>query len=92
LTQLRTGHSPLNIHLTRCKRAESPLCPRCHMAREDLQHVLLLCPRYTAARNTLLSRVKYAGFSIRRLLSEAKVIPHTLRFLRDTHRFSQYFH
>ncbi|PVF91576.1 hypothetical protein CPB86DRAFT_665770, partial [Serendipita vermifera] len=87
LTQLRTGHSPLNI---RCKRAESPLCLRCRVAREDL-HVLLLCPQYSAATNTLLSRAKYAGFSIRRLLSEAKVIPHTLRFLRDTHRFSQYF-
>lgn len=44
LTQLRTGHVPLNKHLHRIKCAESPICPKCEMENETVAHFLLMCP------------------------------------------------
>ncbi|KAI0365283.1 hypothetical protein BV20DRAFT_909194, partial [Pilatotrama ljubarskyi] len=44
LTHLRTGHAPLNDHLHRIGRADSPLCPACMTARETVIHHLIQCP------------------------------------------------
>ncbi|OCH93909.1 hypothetical protein OBBRIDRAFT_709963, partial [Obba rivulosa] len=44
LTQLRTGHAPLNEHLHRIGAAPSPRCPKCNAARESVVHFLLVCP------------------------------------------------
>jgi len=50
LVQLRTGHVPLNQHLARIQKAESPACPRCDSQHETVYHFILICPVYRAAR------------------------------------------
>ena len=45
LAQLRSGHSPvLQSYLHRIGVAQTPMCPRCNEAEEDLKHFLQDCP------------------------------------------------
>ncbi|KNZ76505.1 hypothetical protein J132_10313, partial [Termitomyces sp. J132] len=47
LTQLHTGHLPLNQHLFCIHKAESPVCPYCHgLIVESMCHFLLECLQY----------------------------------------------
>jgi hypothetical protein len=41
LTQLYTGHVPLNAHLHHIGKAETPLCPACHQHEETVHHYIL---------------------------------------------------
>ena len=51
ITQLRTGHVPLNKHLHRIKKANSPpLCTSCLLAEESTHHYLLKCQAHSHAR------------------------------------------
>ncbi|EJD33431.1 hypothetical protein AURDEDRAFT_46805, partial [Auricularia subglabra TFB-10046 SS5] len=44
VTQLRTGHAPLNGHLNRINRSDSAACPSCNHRRETVRHFVLDCP------------------------------------------------
>ncbi len=46
ITQLRTGHVPLNAFLARIKKVDSPLCPSCHRTNESVLHYLVECPTH----------------------------------------------
>ncbi|KNZ77263.1 hypothetical protein J132_05973 [Termitomyces sp. J132] len=47
LTQLRTGHVPLNHHLFCIRHSETPICPHCNdLSVEMVEHFLVLCPHY----------------------------------------------
>ena len=47
-TQLRTGHIPLNKHLHRFKRSDTPLCLQCDgSCMETVHHFLFDCPKYS---------------------------------------------
>ena len=46
LTQLRTEHIPLQVHLHRIGKADSAQCPSCGHAKETVHHYLLDCPTY----------------------------------------------
>jgi hypothetical protein len=92
LTQLRTGHVPLNQILHRIKRADSPECPHCRQGTiESLTHYLLFCPRYTRARALLQHRLPRNTLTPEYLLSDRKGIPHLLRFVSNTGRFRTAF-
>jgi RNase H len=54
LTQLRTGHIPLNKHLHTIHKTNTSLCPQdsCCNATEDIHHYLFTCPSYTHASIT----------------------------------------
>jgi len=41
ITQLITGHAPLNKHLHRIGKSASPICPSCHEHEETVTHFLL---------------------------------------------------
>ena len=56
LTQMRLEFSDLNYHLFNKNLIDSPDC-RCGLAKEDPEHFFLSCPRYTAYRGELLSKV-----------------------------------
>jgi ribonuclease HI len=86
LMQLRSGHDQLNAHLSRIKQVPSNLCPRCLHAPETASYVLISCPLYATARKRLISKTGHAAFSIRRLLSDPKIIPSTFIFLKETKR------
>ncbi|KAJ3980912.1 hypothetical protein F5890DRAFT_1388492, partial [Lentinula detonsa] len=95
LFQLRSGHAPLNHHLHRLKKVGSPNCPHCDLTgrqtKETVKHLLLECPAYQRERFHLRRKIGQAARSLQQLLSEEKIIPHTLRFIRDTKRFQSTF-
>ena len=92
LTQLRTGHIPLNVILHWIKRSETSDCPHCRNGiRETVHHFLLTCPHYVNARRLLREALTCDSSSIPFLLSARNGIPHLLRYVSDTNRLKATF-
>ena len=88
LTQLRTGHAPLNSVLFRIKHADSPDCPHCkNSICKTLLHYLLFCPQYNNKRRVLTTTLHHESSSIPYLLSNRRGIPHLLRYIHNTNCF-----
>ncbi|KAF5384346.1 hypothetical protein D9615_003173 [Tricholomella constricta] len=89
IAQLRTGHSPLNQHLFRIHRSETPTCPHCQgITPETVRHFLLACPHYQHERHHHLRRnLKRKAESMSHLLSSPDALKHLLRFTHATKRF-----
>ena len=86
LIQLRSGHAPLNKHLHRMGKAESPLCPACHRKNETIHHFLVECKEYDTHRGQMTATLKHNARSIRALLSNPLAIPILFKFISDTKR------
>ena len=84
LVQLRTGHAPLNFHLHRITKADSPSCPQCGHPRETVAHLLLDCPEYEGARARMRFKLGTGATSMQYLLTSPKALPSLFRFLHDT--------
>ena len=92
LTQLRTGHIPLNAILHRIKRSETADCPHCKNGRrETIHHYLLVCPKYAGARRLLRAKLQCDATSIPFLIGSRIGIPHLLRYISNTERFKATF-
>ena len=52
LSQLRTGHTPLNENLARIGAEETAICA-CGISRESTQHFLFHCPKWNNERTSL---------------------------------------
>jgi ribonuclease HI len=87
ITQLRTGHAPLNYHLHRIGAWATASCPRCGWARETAYHYLMVCPAYSDIRNELREKVPQGTYTFTNLLSHAKYTPLLLRYVASTGRF-----
>jgi ribonuclease HI len=89
LTQLRTGHSPLNLHLFRIHRSETPSCPHCQgITVETVKHYLLQCPHYQHKRHILRRKLKRSADSLPFLLSNRAAIKPLIIYIRSTKRFA----
>lgn len=88
LIQLRTGHAPLNYHLHRITKAESPACPECGHPRETVAHFILDCVAFGAARARMAYRIGPAAHSLQALLTEPNALRHLFRYIHDTRRFA----
>ncbi len=86
LTQLHTGHVPLNAFLHRIARADSPLCTYCHVP-ETVDHYLLCCRRYTAQWARLKTAHHSGRIGLHLLLSPGRKVGALLEYLRTTRRF-----
>ena len=86
LTQLRTGHIPLNGHLFCINRIEVPQCPHCPIAIEDVAHFLFNCNKYMIQRHRLVIAVKWKAFNVKHILTNPAAIRHTLNFVNNTGR------
>jgi len=53
LTQLLTGHGCFKSYLYRFNHETNPFCTHCAGVIEDAEHVLFVCPRYSAEREEL---------------------------------------
>src|SRR5882724_2446840 len=53
LIQLRTGHVPLQAHLNRISKKDSPVCPMCNKADETVSHFLTACAAFTIQRGCM---------------------------------------
>jgi ribonuclease HI len=91
LTQLRTGHVPLNQHLHCINVVPSPNCPHCPYHPETIKHFLLRCPHYYIARNRLVQELKRSAYVIPRLLSGADALPHLFQYIHDTKQLATTF-
>ncbi|KAI0650233.1 hypothetical protein C8Q79DRAFT_872849, partial [Trametes meyenii] len=87
LTQLRTGHAPLNKHLYTIGRADSMLCPFCHAAPETVMHFLIQCPALRHHRAALARSVPPASFTMNNLLGSARCLDALMRFIDASGRF-----
>ena len=87
LTQLRTGHVPLQSYLHRFKLEPSPTCPNCHQEPESVTHFLRYCPTFTEPRNALkrdVGRLTTLDLSI---LGSRKHRNALLKYIHRTGRF-----
>ncbi|OBZ68012.1 hypothetical protein A0H81_12025 [Grifola frondosa] len=92
LFQLRTEHVPLQKHLHRIRRAESPICPACHAAPETVHHFLLTCPAHAHHRWAHLDRaLGHAGRSLSCLLNTSTAMKPLFSFINATGRLSETF-
>lgn len=91
LTQLRTGHIPLNEHLHRIGRNDTPYCQNCPRVPENVNHYLLHCTKYNIHRHGLVTALKRNAFNIRQLLSDPVAIRHTLTYVNATGQFSHIY-
>jgi hypothetical protein len=89
LTQLCTGHAPINKHLHMINKSDTPNCPHssCRNSIEDIHHIFFTCPHYIQARYHLIRKIGRKAFSSTRLLADEKIIPHTLTYLNNIGRF-----
>ena len=87
LTQLRTGHVPLNQHLHRIGRSDTPYCQHCPDAVENVAHLLLFCRRHAHHRHRIALALKRKAHDLSHLLANTKAIRYTLNFLHSTGRF-----
>ncbi|KDQ22207.1 hypothetical protein PLEOSDRAFT_1024267, partial [Pleurotus ostreatus PC15] len=53
ITQLLTGHAPLNKHLHKIGAVPSPMCSACSLYEETVTHYLAKCTAHRVAREAL---------------------------------------
>ena len=83
LARLRTGHCGLKQYLHRFKHADSPYCD-CGDGKETVEHYLLECTLYKAARNVLRRNAGARKMNVPSLLGQPKLIKHTMEFITST--------
>jgi len=93
LTQLCTGHTPLNQHLNRIGKNLMPYCPQstCRNKTEDIHHLIFTCLKYAHARHQLIRSIGGKSFTLTKLFADEKSIPHTLTYLNKTGRFKNIY-
>lgn len=91
LIQLRSRHIPLNAHLHRIGKRDTPNCRYCEGTKETTFHFLLDCPRYAHQRHELRNQLGRKANSLSHLLSSKKAIQHVIKFVDDTERLRETF-
>lgn len=87
ITQLRTDHIPLNRHLFRIKRSDTPSCPHCQgITVETVHHFLFDCPQYRHERHILQRRLRRNAGSLKYLLSQEDATIPLLKYVHATGR------
>lgn len=91
ITQLRSGHSPLNDHLFKRNMTDSPLCPKCKV-RETTEHFLLFCSKYKKARRRFRRRLREEEIKINwnntiKILDSPKTFFLLSNYILETQRF-----
>ncbi|OJT13951.1 hypothetical protein TRAPUB_9490 [Trametes pubescens] len=87
LTQLRTGHAPLNRHLHNIGKSDTALCPACHAAQETVLHFLVQCPLLRRQRAPLARSLPPASLTLKNLLGTTRSHDALMAFIRSSGRF-----
>ncbi|OAX36264.1 hypothetical protein K503DRAFT_826215, partial [Rhizopogon vinicolor AM-OR11-026] len=88
---LCTGHAPLNKHLHRLGKIESPHCPHCQRIKETIHHFLLSCPFYQRERHILVNAFGRKASSISYILADPNTTPHLVRYINASGRLKTTF-
>jgi len=87
LVQLRTRHVPLQVHLCRIRKVESPACPKCNMVDKMVSYYLTTCMAFTIQRGHMKRHLRRATKSVSTLLTNPKALPCLLKYIHDPGRF-----
>ena len=87
LIQIRTRHVPLQAHLCRISKVESPMCLKCHKVDEMVSHYLTACAAFATQRGHMERHLQRATKSVRTLLMNPKAFPCLFRYIHDMRRF-----
>ncbi|KAG1718989.1 hypothetical protein EDD22DRAFT_975221 [Suillus occidentalis] len=74
LNGLRTRHLPLNQHLFRLTKVDSPDCPYCPQTDKTIPHYLFECPQYLAARQVISQALGRKSTSLSHILADLDAI------------------
>lgn len=88
LTQLRTGHIPLQAYLHRIGKADTPLCPLCSEDKENVFHLIHRCPTHAKAREVLRAELGRPAYTLAQLFTNRRALKPLFKFLRKTGRLS----
>ncbi|KAF8583178.1 hypothetical protein K439DRAFT_1349355 [Ramaria rubella] len=91
LTQLRTGHVPLNHHLHRIGAWETPFCAHCKTKREMVFHFIMDCDAYKDQRTQLRDTIPQELYTIGNLLSNKACVTELVKYVEGTGRLHQVF-
>ena len=93
LTQLRTGHIPLQRHMHHIRPEDftDATCPACGQREETVVHYLIQCRSYSDSRHRLEQAVGRSGRDITKLLNNKAMFPHLFTFINETQRFHTSF-
>ncbi|KAF8881116.1 hypothetical protein BD779DRAFT_1445756 [Infundibulicybe gibba] len=91
MIQLRTGHAPLNQHLHRIKKTDSPLCPNCGVYEETVSHLMLQCSAYSIKRIEMNKRGGPSSRNLHALLTDKALIPWAYQFIDTSKRLRSVF-
>ncbi|KAG2345442.1 hypothetical protein BDR05DRAFT_880659, partial [Suillus weaverae] len=91
LMNLCTQHVPLNKHLHRLSKSDTPSCPHCHQTEESIHHFLFDCPHYHCEHHTLSVALGWKATSLPYLLMKENTIPHLVSYINSTKRLKATF-
>lgn len=86
LTQLRTGHIPLNKFLNKLKKIENDTCSYCGKAPESVKHFLIDCAEWKELRKPLERINARRSKEVHHLVGNEAFIQETLKFVDRTKR------
>lgn len=83
--QLRTGHAPLNAHLHRIQRSDTPIYPKCAERNESVIHLQVLLhdqpEAHREARGRMRKTLPFYFSNLRGLLNNDMYLPALWSFL-----------
>lgn len=91
LTQLRSGHAPLQYHLHKLGKVPSPLCPTCGIEKETVHHFLMTCPGYRHFRDVMRFELGRPAFTTAKLLNSRRTMKPLFKFINRTRRLEPTF-
>lgn len=89
ISQLITGHIPLNAYLERIRRVDSARCPACGHPKENVQHYILECPSYRHERWAMLKHCEGRDPKIQDILNNSKKVVPLANYIQATGLFEQ---
>lgn len=91
ITQLCSGHAPLNHHLHKYQQKANPAC-ECETGVKTVDHFLFICPRYDHQRVDLLKALKAVKIKpSKSIWTQPKAYAATAEYCEDTWRFKDHW-
>ena len=93
MTQIRSGHMPLNGYLHKIGKIDSDICQACNneedmiQRRETINHFIFECTAYANYRNDLKNKLGNGNFNLHDIMGSAKSMRALTAFINRTGRF-----
>jgi len=78
-----TQHIPLNKHLFRLLKSETPSSPHCPDSEETVHHYLFDCPKYHCECHTMSTALGWKATSLPYILTKEDAIQHLVKYVNS---------